>query len=210
MPIAPHHQTRSHHHPFLVEEDRLPSSEFLANDPANDKAVAGASSIASTAADAACNNNNNNTKPQKRRLMFSNIVNVRPSLHVNDYTDEEYESCWYNGEEFDHMKKEMIPILRAVKQGITLPDFVSFRGLEYRTRAGSTARKANKLAGLTLVLEEQERQLKQGRGEEGQVRTRKEIYDSDEMIRAAYLRISQPCHINAQMMGMKDEADAMY
>jgi len=49
----------------------------------------------------------NSMKPQKKSIAFHETVRVRPTLHVDDMTNEEYFNAWYSDEEMIMMKKNM-------------------------------------------------------------------------------------------------------
>eukprot|EP00543_Licmophora_paradoxa_P002622 CAMPEP_0202441098 /NCGR_PEP_ID=MMETSP1360-20130828/389_1 /ASSEMBLY_ACC=CAM_ASM_000848 /TAXON_ID=515479 /ORGANISM="Licmophora paradoxa, Strain CCMP2313" /LENGTH=201 /DNA_ID=CAMNT_0049055847 /DNA_START=36 /DNA_END=641 /DNA_ORIENTATION=+ len=135
-------------------------------------------------------------KPATRSVRFNQTVDYRSCLHVNDYTDDEYDTAWYSKQEYAEMKREIAITLRIIKAGLILPDGLTFRGLEYRTKEGSLARKENKAHGLIAVLEEQDRQRSMG-------------FSDDELISRAFMAQSQPCTLAAQRRGKLDATEVV-
>lgn len=53
----------------------------------------------------------------KKSISFSPSVLVRPSLHINEYSDEEYFACWYTSNELDTFRIETRRVARLLEQG---------------------------------------------------------------------------------------------
>lgn len=127
-------------------------------------------------------------------IRFNVRVAVKDTIHRNDFTAEEISHAWYRKNDFPKMKHAFaytVQLLAAGRyEGDT--DEMTSRGLEYRHRAGAMRRKTNKLNALYAVLDEQERQWREG-------------YDSDEEIRAMYLQNSIHCGRAAQVIAQNDE-----
>ena len=102
--------------------------------------------------------------PKSRSVSFFPGVSVRECLHINNYTDEEVYNTWYKKADFSRIKTSFIYIIQKLSDGSWEGDTENetARGLEYRTRQGSMARKVNKLNGLMIVLDEQESQWNRG------------------------------------------------
>lgn len=140
-------------------------------------------------------------KPVKRirkRVTFKPSVNVRPILHVNDYTEDEIKSVWFCRSDFDAMKKGFARTVKLISHNVYRGDDDDHcaRGLEYRVRAGALKRRENKLNGLEAVLEEQESQAQLG-------------INDDESISRAFVRENLHCRLAALQVGIRDEEVAI-
>ena len=61
------------------------------------------------------------SKPQRKQhksISFNNIVKVRQSIHVLDYTDDEISACWYNDTEFDTIRANIAYELHLLQNGL--------------------------------------------------------------------------------------------
>jgi len=139
-------------------------------------------------------------KSSKRRIHFFNCVAVRPSLHLQNMTDDEVANTWYSEEETRQMKKDISNDLKkmlfiGVGSTIGSNEFTS-RGLEIRTRDGRKKRSANKLNSTDAVLDEQDRQHDYGTND-------------SEVIRQVYFQQSSHCSIEAHNLARNDEAEAV-
>mmetsp|Transcript_10727 Transcript_10727/g.15784 ORF Transcript_10727/g.15784 Transcript_10727/m.15784 type:complete len:237 (-) Transcript_10727:304-1014(-) len=131
-----------------------------------------------------------------KSVSFFPGVSVREVLHVNDYTDDEMILTWYRGEDYQKIKMSFYHVVQKISSGCWRGDTdqETSRGLEYRHMEGSNRRKTNKLNGLMAVLDEQERQWKEG-------------FEDDESIRAVYHMVTVDCAQSAYLMGINDEQD---
>eukprot|EP00977_Amphora_coffeiformis_P023467 scaffold13449_cov188-Amphora_coffeaeformis.AAC.2 len=122
----------------------------------------------------------------------SNEVFLVP--HIDDMSEEEILTIWYDRPDYDLMKQSFIPILRKMMRGTNIEetDKETVRGLEYRTREGALKRQHNKVHSIHAVLDEQERQLSLG------------IHDV-EKISEIYGGASQHCSMSARDLGEMDE-----
>lgn len=133
----------------------------------------------------------------ERRVRFEPRIYVRPCLHVNDYTDEEYTNAWYSPEESYKMRMEIVATIQIFKSRRPMPrDLVTFRGLEQRTNAGAIQRKENKLNALTAVLDEQDFQIQGG-------------FVDDDAIRDIYSHMATKCSFEAIKRAEEDEDEAL-
>ena len=100
-------------------------------------------------------------------VTFQRSVKVHRGLHLLDYTREEVAASWYSRTEMSAMKQDVKEAANTLE---TLgfrkchadPNFC-VRGLEIRTTAGSRARIQSKISARQVVMQEQQRQLKEGR-----------------------------------------------
>lgn len=138
------------------------------------------------------------TSKPRRRVQFKETVSVRPIVHVNNMCDDEIADVWYNKTECQDMKRSMALTVKMISAGLFQGDDDEHcaRGLEYRTRAGATRRRENKVNALDAVLDEQDRQ--RGRGME----------PDDEAIRQCFLDENLHCRLAALEKGIADQEEA--
>mmetsp|Transcript_7934 Transcript_7934/g.12152 ORF Transcript_7934/g.12152 Transcript_7934/m.12152 type:complete len:227 (-) Transcript_7934:1985-2665(-) len=131
-----------------------------------------------------------------KSVSFFPGVSVREVLHVNDYTDEEMILTWYRGEDYQKIKMSFYHVVQKISSGCWRGDTdqETSRGLEYRHIEGSNRRKTNKLNGLMAVLDEQDRQWRDG-------------LEDDESIASVYLTVTADCAQSAHELGIRDEQD---
>ena len=136
------------------------------------------------------------------RVSFCNDVRVYRHIHLNDMEESERIDCWYSQDELKTIKAECNRTVRLVARGAISPyeDFVSsssstatstFRGLEFRTPDGASARRANKENAWDKVLDEQESQYLTGN------------FDDDAIARI-YHEVSKHCQEAAHLLGLTD------
>jgi hypothetical protein len=138
-----------------------------------------------------------NPKP-RRTVAFSEAVTIRTTLHVNNYTDDEIDACWYDDYENEMMRKEMRSVLILLQNCMLEQDTEQYcrRGLECHTREVALQRLKNKTAVLEAVFEEQEFQWDEG------------IWEP-EYIAHAYKAACPTYQANAHAIALKDQLDAM-
>jgi len=138
------------------------------------------------------------TKKSKSVRFFPEVI-VREVLHVNEFTDEEVYLSWYRRSDFQRMKKSFVHIIQKLTNGCWPGDteHETARGLEHRTREGSTKRKLRKLKGLMAVLDEQERQWME--------RT-KDV----EKIARGYMRVTVTASHSARVVAQKDRQEVHF
>lgn len=142
-------------------------------------------------------------KPRRRerKVRFIDTVHVRPCLHVNNYTDQEYDDCWYSPEEYRAIKRtDVMPTLKLMSRGNRPSDgdTYTFRGLENRTKTGMLMRRQAKLSGILSVLQEQERQFASQNKKSKQA----------EEIRVEYMKASKESVKEAHQRGLLDQRNA--
>jgi len=145
---------------------------------------------------------------KKRNIHFCETVSVRPSLHVNDLTEEEINNTWYSLEEMCHIKAVLIIDLRKIIVGQRInnsfngdDENYTIRGLEYhlkrQEKTGGNNKKANRSYAINAVLDEQDKQFFSG-------------FQDPEAIRNIYRVESVECTWEAQEYGESDEAEAAF
>jgi hypothetical protein len=135
-------------------------------------------------------------RSMKRRISFSPHVTVCPSLHLNDYTDDEIDACWYHQEEQAEFRDEArftISVMEKGNIGLHLHQekHCTTRGLEGLAAEGSQIKKLNRSLALTTVLEQQERQSQAGLRDERQ-------------LAKLYSICTFSCNIQAGLIGLAD------
>ena len=124
-------------------------------------AAAAATTTAKTNKTSRKTHKSRSTKTQKRSVRFNETVSVRTCLHINDYTDDEFDQCWYQADECDAIKVENMQTVALVASGVKIDsddNDLCLRGLEGRTVKGNRRRRENRQRAWDAVLDEQDRQ----------------------------------------------------
>lgn len=120
---------------------------------------------------------------------------VRPVLHLDDYTDQEYSDCWYECDDKKRRKDEIRDTIRLVRDG----NFNECtRGLE-KLLDGTKYRKRRRMS-IQDVLDEQETQRKEAKA----TKCEDIVYDAMKF-RMAYRPHSRAARHIAHAMGKIDE-----
>lgn len=114
--------------------------------------------------------------------------------HIDDFDEDTIRAVWYEKAEYDTMKVGFVATIKKMMRGEPIKENneSTIRGLEFRTRKGALRRQHNKLAAITAVLDEQDRQFNDGTFDEERLA---EIYRSS----------GSHCQDSAQAMGLKDQ-----
>ena len=141
------------------------------------------------------------TKVLRRQVRFRDTVSVRPIKHIDDMSNEQVVNTWYGNNDFKENKKGLLQTVRMlmmthVDNTIIDNDEYCSRGLEYRTREGAAARRANKWNALDAVLNEQHRQRELG-------------IRNEKLLCQIYISENCHCRLNALKLGIEDEKAAM-
>lgn len=137
-------------------------------------------------------------QPSKKSVNFYERVIVRPILHVDDYTDEEWKKCWYLPTDKARRKDEIRAALRSIQEG----KFGGCaRGLEKMADNGVT--KERRATAIREILDEQEAQRARARANNEDT----VVYDTVKF-RLAYRPYSRASRHVAQAMGKIDEMAA--
>jgi hypothetical protein len=137
---------------------------------------------------------------RKRKIKFNKIVHNRRIPHLNDLLASQIEATWIRPEEYLEIRARCIATVKIIMRGqLTLADIESEehcpRGLEGKTKAGSSLRREHKLDSIAAVVEEQSLQWN-------------EDVDDDEAIMEVYSVFAIPCAENAHQMGLGDQQAA--
>jgi hypothetical protein len=131
-------------------------------------------------------------KPE-RSVTFSPTVYVRQTLHNNDYSDDEFEACWFSDEDYSTMKKVIKYTVNMIENKVLI-DEVNFsrRGIEGRTKEATVLRWEGRLTALDAVLDEQQIQLAKGARD-------------DERLAIVYAECIYRSKMSAYLTGIADE-----
>ena len=135
-----------------------------------------------------------------RTIRFAPKIKVQQIPHILSMPQDLVDAVWYNQQEYANIKKSYAATVRLMMRGLLFsPEQENSehctRGLGCRTKEGSKLRHQIKLSGLIAVIEEQERQFRDG------------IYDP-EMIAKVYKDIAATkSQTTAFVSGLKDKQE---
>jgi hypothetical protein len=93
-----------------------------------------------------------------RCVAFSPSVQVRLTIHANDYSEEEFHTCWYDSEGRAQLRREAKQTVAMMEAGANLDDDheeYCTRGLEGHTKMGAKLRRKNREKAWFAVYDEQ-------------------------------------------------------
>ena len=137
---------------------------------------------------------------RRKNVSFFEMAEVYEVLHINDYTDLEKESCWFSAEDIRIIRKEARTAIALLEKGELVDDDslgYTGRGLEHHTRENARQRMQTRCAVWDAVLDEQERQTREGECDPDQLFT-------------LYHYFSVHSSILARRNALFDERDAQY
>jgi hypothetical protein len=135
---------------------------------------------------------------RKRKVSFYSSVLARMVPAVADYSPEEIRSIWYDRSDykmFANMAK--YDLINQQKSGKS----TCLRGLEKFSEMGRETRRRRRLSSLSAV-------LCSPREEDNGSSIRKSSVAGVDVIAMRYMLVSGPCHLEAQFVGLCDEAAA--
>jgi hypothetical protein len=137
------------------------------------------------------------TMRSPRRVSFGGMVATYEVMSRADYTHEELAASWFDRDDMRRMKENARSEAKLVDSGLLVqgPD-VSIRGLESRTREGMKRKRQSRLNAYAAVFFEIDCQQEEG-------------YCDEDLVADAYFTYSEPCAMTAQMIGKRDEIEAM-
>ena len=141
-----------------------------------------------------------NKKSIKKSITFSEAVKVKKTIHINNYTDDEIDACWYSNEECQRIRSDVKYAIQLVNNGLLEQDTEQYsrRGVECKTRENQLRRKQLRMAAWFAVFEEQEYQYDEQHVDELDV----------EYISHAYKTASSAALKIARATALKDELEA--
>ncbi len=132
-----------------------------------------------------------------RRVSFGAVTTTHEVLSRFDYTHEELEASWFYREDMRRMKENVRSEAKLVESGLLKQaSDVSIRGLESKTREGMKRKRQSRMNAYAAVFFEIDCQQEDG-------------FFDDDLIADAYFTYSEPCAMTAQMIGKRDEVEAM-
>jgi hypothetical protein len=132
----------------------------------------------------------------RRRLRFSLELNqVFPVVHIDDMDEADIHEIWYAKRDYKEIKKNLISIIRKMTNGENIVEThkQTLLGLEHRTREGTLLRGYLRLAALTAVMNEQERQWDEG-------------VQDDERLAKVCRDVTSLCQEKSHAKALQDEA----
>jgi hypothetical protein len=133
-------------------------------------------------------------QPKKKSVAFSGNVRMKKHMHINNYTPEEIEACWFTKAELSQSSEEISYTIELMTRGegadIDASKYCT-RGLECRTPLGAATKNKNKIAAWDSVMDEQDKQFNMG------------INDVD-TISMVYIQCTMSCQVSATIMAALD------
>ena len=103
------------------------------------------------------------TSSSPKKVSFKESVKVRKTKHVNDYTEEELDLCWFSPDEFASIKRNVVSELKFFNANRhDSSQDKCLRGLEGRLSGTGNRRREQRFLAMDTVLVEQELQLSKG------------------------------------------------
>ena len=131
----------------------------------------------------------------KRRISFSLLESVCPTIQRRDYSPEEKAATWYNIEDMKLFRKERREVVHMIEQGVNM-GHICCRGVECLTKSGAKKRQNAILRGQLAVFDEQELQQLDGS-------------QNPEVLAQIYKHHTKSSRAEAYGRGLKDEKNIM-
>mmetsp|Transcript_20193 Transcript_20193/g.49529 ORF Transcript_20193/g.49529 Transcript_20193/m.49529 type:complete len:212 (+) Transcript_20193:68-703(+) len=132
----------------------------------------------------------------ERSVKFLETVHIQLVFNLDDYTEDEFNACWYSSKEYSKIEKRVMKECDKMEKGKVFKDkkYCS-RGLEKFQTCNYISRKETSRKAIQSVLDEQDRQ------------DELEVVD-DESISQVYHNVSSSCQMWATVIGFRDQKDA--
>mmetsp|Transcript_5354 Transcript_5354/g.15547 ORF Transcript_5354/g.15547 Transcript_5354/m.15547 type:complete len:204 (+) Transcript_5354:266-877(+) len=138
-----------------------------------------------------------NSIATSRRVSFGVMVATYEVMNLEDYTSDEKKATWFDSNDMRRMKESVRSEAKLAESGLLVQgDDVSLRGLESRTRDGLKRKRRNRMNAYAAVFFEIDCQDQEG-------------FIDEELIADAYFTHTEHCSMTAQMIGKRDEKEAM-
>lgn len=139
-------------------------------------------------------------KRRRRKIKFNKVVHNRRIPHLNDLTNEEVTATWIQPQDYLEIRSRCVAtVKKMMRGGLTKEDCDSGkhcpRGLEAKTKNGSSTRREHKLDSIAAVIEEQTLQWN-------------EDVDDDVAIMEVYSIYTLPCAVYAREAAEEDALEA--
>ena len=143
----------------------------------------------------------NERRRRKRLVKFNKVVHNRRITHLNDLSDELISATWIQPEEYLDIRERCITTVKKMMEGALTDEELENeelcpRGLEGKTREGSSVRRDHKLDSIAAVIDEQTLQWNE------------EVLD-EEAIMGVYALFSIPCAEAAHTVALQDAEAAI-
>jgi len=134
-------------------------------------------------------------KKKEKCVSFGPDCRVKPVLRIDDYTDEEYFSCWYTPEELAQVEDNMLDALEKLERKEAVDEVNdTFRGLETHTKSGVRNKGRSRTTAIETVVGAYCRQAK----EVGKKLDEKEVA-------GAYKECNRANELTAYLNGLGDQ-----
>ena len=140
------------------------------------------------------------TPREKKRVSIDKRVHVRLTISRHDMSPEDCNATWYSQEEYSEITESCVKQINKLNRGELLKGKkYCARGLEAHTNTRSLAKSMNRSSAYQAVLDEQDRQMKDGVLQE-------------EALARVYHAASSSSQLWANVVGLEDqrEADNIY
>jgi hypothetical protein len=95
------------------------------------------------------------TTKKARHVSMNERVKVKLVLHLDDYTDEEFDACYYSPDEIAEIRQDVLRTVRLIEDEAEMDHEKYCRlGLERCTRKAKAERLLNRTTALVAVLQE--------------------------------------------------------
>ena len=143
------------------------------------------------------------TNGSKKSVSFEPTATMRLALHVNNYTDDEYDACFYSHDDYRFFKSDVKRSVRKFEKKMMINKsqqsnkFSCPRGIESFTREGSAKKTLNRRNAWIAVLSKQA-EMKVTTPFESEKENNDDVQSVVESIIAAeYANISKDCSLHA-------------
>jgi hypothetical protein len=126
------------------------------------------------------------------RVAFAETNDDRGVMRRGDMIEAIFSSIWYCKDDLKAMKRDYLPTLKKMANGLPLDRDDEPRGLEHKTPKGNKRRHTNRLISIDAVLREQDRQWERKICDQG-------------FIAELYIQASAHCRLDASLKAKEDE-----
>ncbi len=143
-----------------------------------------------------CLTSHSRARRETRRVSIDDRVGVQVTIPRDDISPEEYNATWYSHEEYGTISQSCCKQISKLNRGELLKDKkYCARGLESHTHTQSLAKRMNRSLAYQAVLEEQDRQYREG-------------ILNDDALACIYHAANSGCQLWANVVGLDDQKEA--
>lgn len=133
----------------------------------------------------------------EKRVDFHPTCRMRFTMHMDEYTDEEYYACWYTPEELTDMKHDLLDTLHRLERKEAVDEINdTFRGLETQTKTAQRHKGQRRTMAIETVVGLYYKQVKSGKK-----------FDM-EYVAGAYKECNKASELAAYISGIGDQGTA--